>query len=544
MQPRLSRRDLCNAVKGLYVSPTNDYQPSDFPPVVNAFYMSQDQDERIWRELDLQFTNSAAMAQRIAKIELERTRQQISLEWVGKFSCYRLQPGDTVLLDIDRYGWERYIADGYIASGYYETSGTGKPFEVVSSQLVFEEVDGAVAIGCDLVLRETAQHIYTWSEEETTVDLAPDTTLPNPFTVAVPGAPAITDELVETHDVINILVRMSWGRAQDAFISLYQPEYRKSGETNWVVLPVTAALSVDIFGLTLGNYEFRVKAINNIGVTSAYSATTLYEILGAADIPATPTGLSLQIAGGTAILTLDLHPELDVRSGGRILVRHTEALTSQSWEESLSIGNLESWPGNSVVIFLPLKPGSYLVKAQDSGGRQSDTFAVITTKQASVLAFTQLATPLQEDNTFPGTKTNCEVVTNTLRLTEPAGVSPSGNYVFAAGFDFTTVRRARVTGQLEAVVYNALDTIDARTDLIDDWLNFDGTTGLGGGADCWLETRETDDDPAGSPTWSVWKRLDAGEFQCRGMQFRLQMISTDPILNLQVDVLRVKADAL
>jgi hypothetical protein len=338
---------------------------------------------------------------------------------------------------------------------------------------------------------------------------------------------------------------VTWAQPQDAFVTLYQPEYRKVGDTDWTVLPVQTALSVMIFDEPLGTYDFRVKAINNIGVTSAYSSITIHEVLGQFDIPGTPTGLSLQIAGGTAILTLDLHPDLDVRRGGRILVRHTEALTSQSWEESLSIGNLESWPGDSVVIFLPLKPGSYLVKAEDSGGRESTSFAAITTKQASVLTYTQLATPLQEDNVFTGSKTNCQVVTNTLRLTEPSGqVSPSGTYVFAAGFDFTTVKRARITGQVEAAVYNALDTIDARTDNIDDWLNFDGTTGLGSGADCWLETRETDDDPGGSPTWSVWKRLDAGEFQCRGMQFRLQMESYDPVLNLSVDVLRVKADAL
>jgi len=226
-----------------------------------------------------------------------------------------------------------------------------------------------------------------------------------------------------------------------------------------------------------------------------------------------------------------------------MLVRHTEATSSQSWEESLSIGNQESYPGDSVVVFLPLKPGSYLVKARDSTGQESASFAAAVTKQASVLAFTALATPLQEDNTYPGTHTNTVVTGSALLLDTSGGaVLPSGSYAFVTGFDFGSVKRARITGRIEAVVFNANDLIDSRTDPIDNWLSFDGSTGIGSLGDAWLETRETDDDPAGAPTWSAWKRVDAAEFECRGMQFRLQMRSFDPTYNTQVDILRVKAE--
>ena len=68
VMPRISRRDLANGVKGIYVSPANSWQASDFPAVTNATYLTEDSEERIWRELDLPFTTSAATAQRIAKI--------------------------------------------------------------------------------------------------------------------------------------------------------------------------------------------------------------------------------------------------------------------------------------------------------------------------------------------------------------------------------------------------------------------------------------------------------------------------------------------
>jgi hypothetical protein len=525
IRPRSSKRDLCNAVKGLYVSPENDYQVSDFPPILNATYQAEDQGERIWHELDLAFTNSPSMAQRIAKIVLEKSRQQIVVEWAGKLGCYRVQPGNTVMVTLPRYGWH------------------SKVFEVASMELVAEGED--VTLGCNLVLRETASAVYDWSAEETTVDIAPDSNLPNPFTLASPSGIEVSEQLVVTPWGVAMRVTASWSASPDAFVSSYQPEYRENSSAEWVVLPIQTSTSVEIFDLAPGIYDFRVRAFNHIGVASDYTTLTGHELLGIEGPPSTPTGLSLQIAGGTAIITLDQHPDLDVRMGGRILVRHTESLTNQAWEEAFSIGNFQGWPGDSVVIFLPLKPGSYLVKAEDLVGTESVDFAVITTKQASVLNYTQLATPLQEDPTFPGTKTNCEVISSTLRLTQPGGiVSPGATYQFAVGFDFGLVRRARITGQIEAATYSALDLIDSRVDPIDDWLNFDNTGGLGSGADVWLETREADQDPLGSPQWSVWKRLDAGEYTCRAMQFRLQMESYDPTINVQVDVLRVKADGL
>lgn len=158
ISPRLTRRDLCNGVKGLYLSPDNFWQPSDFPPVTNSTYLSEDQGERIWRDIALQFTTSASAAQRISKISLERTRQQITVNWPGTLGCYRLQPGDVVPVTLTKYGW------------------TSKAFEVISSTL---SVDDAGRMGCDLILRETASSVYTWNAEETTVDQAPDTNLPD-----------------------------------------------------------------------------------------------------------------------------------------------------------------------------------------------------------------------------------------------------------------------------------------------------------------------------------------------------------------------------
>jgi hypothetical protein len=516
----LERRELFNGVRGTCTDPDRDWQPSDFPPVTNATYVADDNGEEIFRDIDLPFVTNKVRAQRLAKIYLERARQALTFQWPGKPKLFRYNSWETMNVTVPALGWTPKVAR--ILGWRWAPGG-----------------------GVDLNLQEEAAGIYDWNfGEATTYDLAPNTNLPNTGAVPPPGNPVVTEQLVETRDGRGVAVEVTITSApsEDLYVVRYEIEYKLAADLAWISLPLSREPVAVLLDVAAGVYDFRARAVTSLGRRSVYSQTR-QEIVGLGEPPAAPSGVSLQIAGGNAIITLEQHEALDVRRGGRILVRHTEATTGQLWEESSSIGNQASWPGDSVVIFLPLKPGSYLLKALDAGGNESTTWTTVVTKQASVLGFTTLATTIQEDNTFPGSHSDTQVVTSTLRLTEPSSVvSPSGTYTFSAGFDFTTVKRARITGQIEAVVFNAFDLIDSRTDDIDSWTDFDGATGIGSSADVWLEARKTDDNPAGSPTWTAWERLDASEVTCRGMQFRLQMRSFDPTINILVDVLRVKSD--
>jgi len=304
ISPRLSASDSANGVKGTYVSEDNLWQPSDFPPVTRKItapnitasaqctivsvgttdftligaasntvgltftasgagtgtgvidqYQGEDQGERSWREMSLPFTKSAATAQRIAKIELEKMRQQISVEWPGKFNCYRLQPGDTVSLTFALTGW------------------TAKVFEVVQSGLTFEDSGGGMRIGCDLTLRETASAVFTWtaSTDETTIDLAPDTNLPDPFAV-----PADVANFVVTEQADGTRT-FSWDEINYSLANLSHYEIRAS-QTNlaWASQTIGAGnkqtlnpLNMRSPTLVAGNWYFHIKAVSTAGVSSA-----------------------------------------------------------------------------------------------------------------------------------------------------------------------------------------------------------------------------------------------------------------------------------
>ena len=530
VRPRQPRQRLYNAVRGTYVDPGKYWQPGDFTPVTNSTYAGDD-GAVIYRDVALPMTTSAATAQRLAKIMLEKSRQAITVEFPAKATAVRLAVWDTVRITLPALGW------------------SAKEFKVVGWELG----DNG---GVNLSLQEEAAACYAWSAEEVIADPAPDTNLPDPFNVAAPGVPAVAEELYETREGGGVKVRalISCAAADDAFVERYQFEWRPVGASTWQVLGQSTATSLVVYDVAAGRYDVRVKAINTLGVSSAYATRSNVEIVGLAGVPADIAGLGIQAAGGLAILTWALHPDLDVRIGGKIRVRHAASMAGATWETSVSIG--EAVSGNTTVAVLPLKEGTYLVKAEDSSGILSAVAAAISTKQASALAWSPL-TSVQEDDDFTGAHASTFVGSLMLQLRGTGliddapdfdsivsldyygGVAASGTYDFAAGMDLGSVQRVRLTSTLAAEIVSVNDLIDSRAALVDTWADFDGTAGAS--ADAWVEVREADDDPAGTPTWSDWRRLDSAEFQARAFDFRCILTSADPAYTIRINQLRVAA---
>lgn len=548
VRTRISQRENFSAIKGVYISPENAWQPSDYPVIKSeAARTALGLVEHKYRDHNLPFTVSPSMAQRLAKIELLKARQPITVEAVFNLSAFQFQAGDTINLTNERFGW------------------TAKTFEVIEWTLAVEGDQDAPRLVIKTLLRETVSTIYDWStSEEQTVDDAPNTNLPNAFDIDPPGPPAITEELYETTNSRGVAVKalLSWAASPHAFVSRYEPSYRLVGATDWIVLPQTSGLTSEVSDIAPGTYDFRVRAITGIGTSSdPDDATTRQEIYGLGAAPATPTGVTLQKFGGQAFITLALHPDLDVRINGRLYVRHSEALSGAEWSQSFTIGSDEGYPGSSEHILLPLKSGSYLIRAVDSSGIQSESWATVTTDGADIREFADIGT-VQEDDEFSGTHEGCVAVDGIMKLggaglfddipdfdevaslDDYGGTLATGTYEFASGFDFGVKTRARLISLLEGIVSNVNDLIDSREINIDDWVDFDGDDG-GSNADCWIEARTTDDDPASSPAvWSEWNRVDATEVYCRGVEFRAQMRSYDPAYNIIVSEMRVKAEEL
>jgi hypothetical protein len=519
---RVSQSENFNAVRGQFVSPENDWQPDDFPPYVSSVYLAEDNGERRWRDISLPFTISAAMAQRLAKIELERARRQMTVKLAGKLSAWRAAVGETVLLSYPRWGF------------------AAKPFEVQGVSLDLTASGDGTQLLPELILRETSPLVYDWSaDEEAIYAAAPRTTLPTAFDVPAPGTPHLEEELYETRagTGVRVLIRATWVGAPSEFVWEYQVRARRvlneNGQptgANWITLGRTDQTSWEIRDVKPGRWEVAVKSLSVIGVSSPYVSQTI-DVVGLNAPPAALENLTIQTAGGLAILKWQPSSDLDVRIGGRIVIRHS-ALQNPTWANATSMDEVAGADGIAIV---PLKPGTYLVRARDNSGNLGPVSSVAT-KGAQVLAFAPVMS-LAADPSWNGTRVNTVVDGSALKLVNVGAV---GRFTFSAGMDFGGLRRVRLRSEIEVTALNLSATIDDRTALIDTWLDFDDTEGAE--IDVIAEVRTTEDNPNGTPVWSNWSRLDSSEYQVRAVQLRARLISGSPDYNVFLTKLRFHAE--
>lgn len=256
--PKASRSSLFNAVRVLHRDPAQAWAEVQAPLVQNATYQAQDGGVQLVQELRLPMACDTLRAQRLGKVLLERSRQAMGVAITTNLRAYDLAPTDTVPLALERYGW-----------------GAGKVFEV-------EERTWAGGLEINYLLRETAAGIYAWNYGEATlVDLAPDTSLPSPYTtpaaptgLAVASGPSHTITLSDG----TVLSRAytTWAASTERFVldgGRVEVEWRQAGAADWQPaepLPGTAT-AVYISPVPDGRLiAVRVRFINASGRSSAW----------------------------------------------------------------------------------------------------------------------------------------------------------------------------------------------------------------------------------------------------------------------------------
>lgn len=536
-----SRRDACNVVKGTYMGPDNNWQVADFPPIASDTYRELDGGLELVKDIELPLTTSASMAQRIAKIDLLKARQQIVATMPCKLSAWRVQVGDTVTWTSERYGW------------------AAKEFEV--ARVAFELYDddqGNPALGITLELRETASAVYDWTaDEESAVDPAPNTTLPDPFEVLPPTNLSVTETIYTTRDGAGVKARadLAWTASVDGFAELYQPEFRVWPSGEFTKLPRIAGLATSLNDLAPETYEFRVATVNALGVLSPYESLVKV-ITGLQAPPAAPVGLTLFASGGWGLLRWQQTDDTDVRIGGALVVKWspTEApyylgeggdlfgegadlfgLVDQaaSWDTASPL--IDAVPGADTHATVPLRSGTYLAKFRDSTGIYSDEAALVEAQQSS--GDYSLLVSIVEDPAFGGAKTDCSVSGGALVL-DPG--EASGLYDFASSMNLGAVYLARITASVASAVVNNSALVDSG-ELVDSAETWDETVS-GSEAGAWVEWRRTTDNPSGSPVWSAWERLESAEVEVWGAQFRYRMASYDLDYGIETANLAVFAE--
>lgn len=539
VQSLVSRRENANGVKGVFTDPNSHWQVTDFPALGSATYMAEDGGQRVWKDVDFSaFVTSGTQAQRLSKIELLRLRQGLAAVGQFKLTAYQAVTGRTVALSNTKFGW------------------SSKAFKVDSARFTVND-DGT--LGVELGLRETAAAVYDWStSEEQEIDIAPNTNLPDPLTVAAPGIVSIVEALYETTGSAGVKAKATVTWSAPAPDADYQLEHRKVGTPDWTVdtrVRGSQGTVAEVLDLESGtSYDFRVKAINLFGVSSDYF-TQRKEIVGLTADPSDLTGFSLTPLGNQADLSWDKSADLDVRIGGRIMVRWSPKTTGAIWNDGVEVANVPGDVNTARVVHLT---GTYMARAQDSSGNQSANAVSVVTTTPDITGFNAVAS-LTEDPAFSGTKTGTIVIASRLTLDsgeliddmlDPIdtwgfvdtadGVRASGTYDFSTYIDLGAVYTSRVTATLKTLSVDTGDFIDARLDPIDSWGLVDGPEISDVNAELFVAT--TNDDPAGAPTWSSWRPFLIGDYKARAFKFQLVLTSENLNHNIQVINLGVAVD--
>jgi hypothetical protein len=361
-----------------------------------------------------------------------------------------------------------------------------------------------------------------------------------------PSAPSgVTAEEVIYEDtgIARVKIIVSWTTSTDNAYVRWRYE-----QGNYTSRTVEGAKSYEIPDTIEGNYTIEVYSVSSSGLRSTLpNSLNPFVAVGKTALPANVSGVSLlPIDESSAILSWNRATELDVLLGGKTLIRHSSLTSAAQWKDSQEI--VVAAAGSQTQKIVPLLAGTYLIKFEDDGGRQSPAPGSQDSDWNNTRVTTNLPAPQErltvgtvDEHTpnFTGSKTNTvyDSTLDALKLTVTSNATASsGEYVFANSVDLTQVYDVNLRKILKGSNFILNSLWDDRTDLIDTWGYIDAVGGLTEATACnaAVYVRATNDNPSGSPTWSAYKEFSNVLITGRAFQFKAILTSNDTNQNIAV----------
>ena len=374
---------------------------------------------------------------------------------------------------------------------------------------------------------------------------------------AAPGSIVATEHLYVDGQSVLTAVELSWISPAER-VAEFRVGYRLDNN-NWQFI-TTRAPSTRLTGLYAGALKVEVRAVNTIGKLGT-AATATFQLAGKTAVPGNVQNLTIEpISANSARLRWDATVDLDVKTGGKVHIRHTN-LTDGSGTWSNSVDLIPAVAGHSTEAIVPLVEGEILVKFADDGGRQSASETSVIVDFPDALGYLTVESRREDQDSppFQGAKTGLfysdefDALTleadglldpepdfdAILRLDYLGEIVDQGEYAFANTLDLGAVFALDLKRRLVTQGYLPSDLIDARADLVDTWSDFDGA--IADLVNAKLLMRLTTDNPSGTPTWSSWQEFVNGTFNGRGFQFKAQLTSPVQWQNILVNELGYEA---
>lgn len=354
-----------------------------------------------------------------------------------------------------------------------------------------------------------------------------------------------TEVLYEASGRASAKLQLAWTAV--AGVTSYRVSFREANGGNWAIQYATTN-SFEILDTIATVYEVQVCSVG-VGLLSSSPASQKFTCYGKTAPPSNPTGLSLiAIDQASAILSWNLAPDLDVRLGGKVLIRHSPATSGATWENAVDL--VPSAAGAQTQKQVPLLSGTVLVKFEDDTGNRSTTAATVVITLPAPQPRLLVKTYAEDLEPFAGVSTNMAYMPDlgglTLIPSDPliddlatdgnfdgitvsidaiGTTAASGEYDFGSTYDLGGIFDVNLVRRLVTTPYLPAALWDDRVDLIDDWTTVDEVGMDRVNAATWVRT--TLGSPSGSPTWEPWREFANSIVRARALQFKVIATTTD-----------------
>lgn len=325
-----------NAARGSYIDPDQNYEPVDFVQLNIPAYETQDK-EILYADTKFQFVSSGTTARRLAKIFLERSRYGVRLSARFKVRIFEFGVGDRI---------------------EFESTIEGLANKVYRIDEITPGVDGA-----DVALSEDDPAVWDWQEGDALVVTPPPAlNLPDPTVVAAPTGLVVAESVYIGNDQSSIKSRVTIDWDNDDVIQRW--EVQGSFDAGPFV-DLTSFVSTNSFILDdaqIGDWTFRVRAVNGIGAKSPYTSSA-FTTNGKATVPAAIGGFSGTRRPNGVEINWDESAEQDIA--------YYEVRNGADWATGTPIrritGNGFLWEPEAQTV------STLFVKAIDKSGGESAT---------------------------------------------------------------------------------------------------------------------------------------------------------------------------
>lgn len=364
-----ARSELVNVYVPTIANADQAYIAAAAPRVAASAYISLDGGE-LPREVTLEGVTDTDHAQHICGVMLREQRQALTGTIPCNLSAYPIEVFDTIALDLPRFGF------------------TGKTVQVIGWQ--FSQTGGVV-----LQWKETDASIYDPDAGFSRSDAAPNTKLPDPFTVPAVtlGTPVSgTAQLLRQADgtvVSRILV--SWAAIQDAGVlqgGSIEVRYGPVGSNpaQWATVSVPGSdTQVYLDSVQDGaTYLIMARARNKL-VAGQWTALVQHRVVGKTAAPAAVVGLSAAVIPGAVRIsrTPSTEPDYDYT-----VYRYGASFASGTQVPGTSDASGIVWPWPAL--------GSYTIWAADvdtSGNVGAPVSAPVTVDSALLIGASGINPP-------------------------------------------------------------------------------------------------------------------------------------------------------